>query len=386
VAATQYVLTTDTRLSDARSPISGSANYIQNGAGLQAGSQFNISGNGTVGGTMSANVVNATTQFNIGGSVVLDAVLATQNTLVGLQTGTGGTNLTAVGFQAGKASTGNNNTFVGSAAGLSNLGGGQNTFMGQGTGPQNTTGANNSFYGTQAGFNNVGGGSNAFFGVTAGNLNTSGGSNAFFGLQAGFSNSTGSSNTAVGKGAGFFSTIGSNNTFIGFSAGPPNGTGDLNQSAAIGANAVVTTDNTIVLGTSTETTSIPGKLAVSTLGAAGATALCRNASQQLATCSSSLRYKTNLTPYGRGMDIIDRLNPIAFSWKADGMRDLGFGAEDVAKIEPLLVTYNAQGQIEGLKYDRITVALVNAVKEQQKQIETLKKLVCADHPGAEVCK
>jgi len=47
-----------------------------------------------------------------------------------------------------------------------------------------------------------------------------------------------------------------------------------------------------------------------------------------------------------------------------GKRDLGFGAEDVQKIEPLLVTLNTQGQVEGVKYDRITVVLVNAIKEQ----------------------
>jgi len=106
-----------------------------------------------------------------------------------------------------------------------------------------------------------------------------------------------------------------------------------------------------------------------------------------------LRYKTDLAPYNRGLDLINRLRPISFTWKSGGMRDLGFGAEDVAKIEPLLVTYNAQGQVEGLKYDRITVAMVNAVKEQQsqiseqqKQIESLRKLICADHPGADVCK
>jgi len=50
------------------------------------------------------------------------------------------------------------------------------------------------------------------------------------------------------------------------------------------------------------------------------------------------------------------------------MRDLGFGAEEVGKIESLLVTYNAQGLVEGVKYDRITAVLVNAIKEQQQQL------------------
>src|SRR5437870_11383602 len=43
----------------------GSGNYIQNSASQQASSNFNISGNGTAGGTLSGNVLNATTQFKL---------------------------------------------------------------------------------------------------------------------------------------------------------------------------------------------------------------------------------------------------------------------------------------------------------------------------------
>ena len=55
------------------------------------------------------------------------------------------------------------------------------------------------------------------------------------------------------------------------------------------------------------------------------------------------------------------------------MHDLGLGAEDVAAIEPLLVTYNDKGQVEGVKYDRIGVVLINAVKEQQTQLTAQQK-------------
>ena len=51
------------------------------------------------------------------------------------------------------------------------------------------------------------------------------------------------------------------------------------------------------------------------------------------------------------------------------MLDLGLVAEEVAKIEPLLTTTNDKGEIEGVKYDRIGVVLINAIKEQQAQIE-----------------
>jgi len=42
--------------------------------------------------------------------------------------------------------------------------------------------------------------------------------------------------------------------------------------------------------------------------------------------------------------------------------------------------------VEAVKYDRIGVVLVNAVKEQQKQIEELKAIVCELKPAAAVCK
>ena len=188
--------------------------------------------------------------------------------------------------------------------------------------------------------------------------------------------------------------------------------------AAIGAGPVVTSNNTVVLGRGNDTVQVPGSLnttgsgtiggalnvngtiTVATLGATGITTLCRNPLNQIATCSSSLRYKTNIAPFSSGLKLIGRLRPISFDWKADGQRDVGFGAEEVASINPLFVIYDSKGQVEGVKYDRLSVAFVNAFKEQQSQIEqqrdqikkqqnqidALRKLVCLNHPNADVCK
>ena len=66
----------------------------------------------------------------------------------------------------------------------------------------------------------------------------------------------------------------------------------------------------------------------------------------------------------------------------------------------VLVTYNKDGQIEGVKYDRIGVVLVNAVKEQQAQIESqqklietqqrqidaMKRIICLTNKDADLCK
>ena len=42
--------------------------------------------------------------------------------------------------------------------------------------------------------------------------------------------------------------------------------------------------------------------------------------------------------------------------------------EDVAAVEPLLTFRNKKGEIEGVKYDKLTVVLINSIEEQQVEI------------------
>ncbi len=120
----------------------------------------------------------------------------------------------------------------------------------------------------------------------------------------------------------------------------------------------------------------------------------------VAPCSSSIRYKKDVQSYDEGMSVVIRLKPVTFTWKDGGARDIGFVAEDVAQVEPLLVTRNDKGEVEGVKYERMGVLFANALQEQQSQIErqkiqiqeqqnqidALKTMVCLDHPDAELCK
>ena len=116
-----------------------------------------------------------------------------------------------------------------------------------------------------------------------------------------------------------------------------------------------------------------GVLTLGALGSAGSTTLCRNASNQIATCSSSIRYKDNVSVLDLGLETVAQLRPVTFDWTGTGEYDLGFVAEEVAAVTPLLTTQNTAGQIEGVKYDRITAVLVNAVQEQQQQIKDLQQ-------------
>ena len=132
---------------------------------------------------------------------------------------------------------------------------------------------------------------------------------AFIGAVSGSANTTGNFNVFVGNSAGNANTTGSNNTISGALADV--GLNNLTYATAIGAGATVYTSNTVVLGASADKVSIPGRLDVSStatfgltttsnglvklndLGGSGTTDLCLNASNNIANCSSSLRYKTN---------------------------------------------------------------------------------------------
>jgi hypothetical protein len=245
--------------------------------------------------------------------------------------------------------------------------GSDNAFFGAGAGAFNASGGQNSFFGNNAGTSNVSGDNNSFFGYKAGDSNTSG-SNSFFGSQAGEANTAGSSNAFFGRSTGASNTTGDHNTLIG--AGANVATGNLSFATAIGAGASASASNTVVLGRPVDDVIVPGNLAVNILGTSGAVALCRNVStNQIASCSSSLRYKSDVQTFSGGLEIVRRLRPISFTWRDGGQKDVGFGAEEVEQIEPLLVTYNKQGQIEGVKYGQITTVLVNAVRQQQQIIE-----------------
>jgi hypothetical protein len=63
-----------------------------------------------------------------------------------------------------------------------------------------------------------------------------------------------------------------------------------------------------------------------------------------------------------------RLRPVTFDWKESGDPDLGLIAEEVERVDPSLVLFK-DGRVQGVKYDRIPAVLINAIKEQQAQIE-----------------
>ena len=111
---------------------------------------------------------------------------------------------------------------------------------------------------------------------------------------------------------------------------------------------------------------------------------------------SSKRWKENIVPIDNALEKISRLSGVYYDWKEDhgGAHDIGFIAENVAEVLPEVVNFAENGvDADSLDYARITALNLEGVRElleeddkQQQEIESLRAIVCADHPEAEVCQ
>jgi hypothetical protein len=92
------------------------------------------------------------------------------------------------------------------------------------------------------------------------------------------------------------------------------------------------------------------------------------------TETSAERYKENIETLDSG-DIIYNLRPVTFDWKTTGERDYGLIAEEVNEHLPELVKKSEEGEVEGIKYTKLTSLLIKAVQDQQSTIEELTKRI-----------
>jgi len=117
-------------------------------------------------------------------------------------------------------------------------------FIGSHSGSDNADGIGNIFIGFHSGISTISTDINIFLGDSTGVWNT-GDTNIFIGSYAGIVNE-GTGNIFLGNFVGLEHTNGDNNTYIGHRA--QNLASDFTNTTAIGANTIVTADNTMILG------------------------------------------------------------------------------------------------------------------------------------------
>lgn len=88
--------------------------------------------------------------------------------------------------------------------------------------------------------------------------------------------------------------------------------------------------------------------------------------------TSSLRYKTDVTPLEFDSSKIYQLNPKSFTLKDTGKRSFGFIAEEVDPVLPQLVSYDSEGRPDALDYSRLSVLLVEELKKLKAENDALK--------------
>ena len=98
--------------------------------------------------------------------------------------------------------------------------------------------------------------------------------------------------------------------------------------------------------------------------------------------TSDINLKDDITPIESAIDKVKGINGVEFKWKEDaelallkpGERSVGVIAQDVEKVLPTAVKSNSRDQL-CVEYNQLIPLLVEAVKDQQTQIEDLKQQI-----------
>ncbi len=99
---------------------------------------------------------------------------------------------------------------------------------------------------------------------------------------------------------------------------------------------------------------------------------------------SDIRYKQNIAPIAQSLSSVLSLHGLYYHWKKNEFpemefgdeRQLGFSAQEVENLFPEVVMTDANGY-KSVDYGRLTPLLVEAIKEQQKQIDAQQQQINA---------
>jgi len=303
------------------------------------------------------------------------------------------------------------NTAMGGNALLNNGTGAQNTAAGDWTLTYNGSGYENAAFGYGALELNVSGVFNTAIGAgslsySTGSYNTGVGTAAIATIQGGDSNTAVGYN-ALGNGASITPTSGNNNTAVGANAMTGSATMNASNNTAIGENALTaisTGSGNIAVGYEAGYNVESGShnIDIGNEGKSADTGVIRIGKQgtqkstfisgidsnvvtgaavyvtsdgELGVLASSERYKTSIEPIESNSARLQRLRPVSFHLKANPAGSVQYGliAEEVNKVYPELVIRDAQGTIQGVRYDELAPLLLNELQQQRQELALLKK-------------
>jgi len=86
--------------------------------------------------------------------------------------------------------------------------------------------------------------------------------------------------------------------------------------------------------------------------------------------TSDINLKTNIVPITNSIEKIIKINGVSFNWKETQKPSIGVIAQNIEEVFPELVS---EGETKTVNYNGLVGALIEAVKEQQKQIDILRE-------------
>ena len=90
---------------------------------------------------------------------------------------------------------------------------------------------------------------------------------------------------------------------------------------------------------------------------------------------SDINLKKNIKPLNNTLEKILQLRGVSFQWKDTQEESIGLIAQEVEEFFPDFVFTNEETGVKTLDYAKLVVPLIEAVKEQQKEIEELRAII-----------
>jgi hypothetical protein len=102
--------------------------------------------------------------------------------------------------------------------------------------------------------------------------------------------------------------------------------------------------------------------------------IVRNVTAKEVSQVSDRSLKKDIEGFENGLELITNMRPVKYHWNNEpetAEKQYGFVAQELEEVVPSIV--NSTGDVKSVAYPKITSILVQAVKEQQRQIDQLKK-------------
>lgn len=346
----------------------------------------------TTSGTVNGGIVNTATSFNLGGVPFAFGSVGNGNALLGFA-GAGTPTI-----------TGSYNTAIGKNSMFSNVNGSFNVASGIQALAFNSTGSNNTAIGVDALYYNTTGSSNTALGYLAGQNSSQ---NNLTNTTAIGANSEVTENNALVLGSITGINGGTANTLVGIGTTAPTQSleVDLGNSLVRGtnnfqndgdtANLFIGDTNNFIQSThgfgitigvfqqpgAVQINQYSGFVGIGTLLPTNRLTLGKGTGAAIGdgwTTYSSRRWKTHIHTLDNALAKVEQLRGVSYDLKQSGKHEIGVIAEEVGQVVPEVVSYEENGRdARGVDYTRLTALLIEAVKQQQRQIRAQQSQIRA---------